>query len=139
MKALLDQLRGSQAWKEVAAPPAEIGQASDDQVTAAGPSTSVASLLSQLQSAPSWGAAGPASTDVSRPPPRALVTSRPFPEPLTPLSPEPAPAVALAARPEDLRSCTFQQALPHIAQLANDPGFVAAIKQVLFSHGLYEM
>lgn len=139
MKALLDQLRVSQAWQEiVVSAPTDGKENSDEQplpsVIAAQPSSSasVASLLSQLQSSPSWAAVPPgAPTKPTEPyighPTAPASVSNESPPPLA-VAPVPSPK-----RPQDPRSYTFQQALPHIAQLADDPGFVAAIKQVILS------
>lgn len=53
--------------------------------------------------------------------------------------PEPAPSVAsllsrltptAASPPQDTRSCSFQQALPHLARLSTNPAFVAAVSVV---------
>ncbi|KAG5352806.1 hypothetical protein C0989_000351 [Termitomyces sp. Mn162] len=128
VKALLDQLRGSQAWKDV------IGsQAQKDQSTASAteeplalsapssnttaPSTSVAALLSQLRSS-SW--VPPQATSVEN------VTSHP-----TPPQPVLKPSAPLVQQVQDPKSLTFQQALPYIAQLADNPEFIAAIAQTL--------
>ncbi|KAH0587121.1 hypothetical protein H2248_005938 [Termitomyces sp. 'cryptogamus'] len=127
VKALLDQLRGSQAWKDV------IGsQAQKDQSTASAteeplalsapssnttaPSTSVAALLSQLRSS-SW--VPPQATCVEN------VTSHP-----TPPQPVLKPSAPLVQQVQDPKSLTFQQALPYIAQLADNPEFIAAIAQL---------
>ncbi|TFY58570.1 hypothetical protein EVJ58_g6344 [Rhodofomes roseus] len=183
VKALLEQLRASQAWQDVVqTPPENVPQpapgpssgstssattqssssTSDQAVhssTAANlahdpsaslvhspgsdlladssghpldaPSPSVASLLSQLQSS-------------STPPPRHVFTPISSTSSSLPLAPAPpfhssateasaAPTTGLpvprlsSARKDDLRNLTFQQALPHLAQLAEDPGFVDAI------------
>ncbi|OCH95871.1 alpha/beta-hydrolase, partial [Obba rivulosa] len=89
--------------------------------------SSVASLLSQLQGSSSVaavaGSAPPIETPVvqasaasssSYRPPEHVPTHRPTTRPHS-------------AHPRDLRSCTFQQALPHLARLSEDPRFVAAI------------
>jgi hypothetical protein len=138
VKALLDQLRVSQAWKEIAAPPApEIGSSSGDPEEggaspvnpvfppSASTSTSVASLLSQLQASPSLT---PPTSTRNRDDGRSVTPSPQFYDP----SPSQAAAAAVLPSPrkKDTRAYTFQQALPHIVQLANDPGFVAAVRQV---------
>ena len=141
VQALLDQLRGSQAWKDITAPiegdiPDSLGNSDDPQTSphstdfnttseTASTSTSVASLLSQLRSSPSWTAAGgPGSNEISQ------ATNSLSP----PTVPAPAPAsIVPVVEQEDIRSFTFQQALPRVAQLANDHGFITAIKQVSMS------
>ena len=76
---------------------------------------SVASLLSQLGTIP---VAGPGA---STPVPMSLQSS----------SITAPPPSASASRPvKDLRNYTFQQALPHLAQLSDDPAFVDAILKV---------
>ncbi|KAJ7783419.1 hypothetical protein B0H14DRAFT_3507124 [Mycena olivaceomarginata] len=106
VKALLDRLRASQAWQSlVNTPPA---------------------LLSQLNSAP-VPASAPALI-----PPTAPVSNAPRPPPspsndyafITP--PPPAPPAAT----EDVRSLTFQQALPRLAQLSDDPAVVSTIQRL---------
>ncbi|KAG6889037.1 hypothetical protein C0995_004320 [Termitomyces sp. Mi166 len=130
VKALLDQLRVSQAWKDVIGSQAQKDQstgvaieepsapveASSSNVVA--PSASVAALLSQLQSS-SWDPPQAISIDT--------VTSHPTPpQPALP----PPPPVPSAQQVQDPKSFTFQQALPYIAQLADNPRFVAAITQL---------
>ena len=141
VQALLDQLRGSQAWKDITAPiegdtPDSPGDSDGPQISphntasnatpeAAPTLTSVASLLSQLRSSPSLT---PADT-ISQ-------TTNTLPPPTVPV-PAAAPIVTVVAQ-EDIRSFTFQQALPRIAQLASEDEFIAAIKQVsmFFLHGV---
>jgi len=139
VQALLDQLRGSQAWKDITVPiegdapdssgnsdgPQTSPHSTDSNATSeiASTSTSVASLLSQLGSSPLWTAAGgPGSNTISQ-------TTNTLPLPPTVPVPAPAPIVPVVAQ-EDIRSFTFQQALPRIAQLASDHGFITGIKQV---------
>lgn len=128
VKALLDQLRVSQAWQDIAAPPApESGSSStnsDEPKSSASASTSVASLLSQLQASSSPSA--PVTNPHKRHAGWSNVPSQQLHDPDSLL-----PGVALPSpRKKDTRAYTFQQALPHIAQLADDPDFVAAIKKV---------
>lgn len=103
VSALLDQLRASQAWRDVIA---------DQHKPAPEAPVSVAGLLEQLQPAASSGPV----LDRSPPPPRNVN--------LTP---------ALPARQEhrDLKTYTFQQALPVIAKLASDTLFLSEIQKVL--------
>ncbi|KAI0637710.1 hypothetical protein C8Q77DRAFT_1153434 [Trametes polyzona] len=114
---------------------------------------SVASLLSQLQASSSLAAvatatAGPSSS-ASRPSrPRPPVAAHapsvlqqfggsdfpsadgaallPRTSTSTSTNAAPGPVPAPAAR-QDLRACTFQQALPHIARLSADEGFLKAL------------
>ncbi|KAI0721973.1 hypothetical protein C8T65DRAFT_705024 [Cerioporus squamosus] len=99
---------------------------------------SVALLLSQLQASSSFNAAvGP-----SRTPAPTSASSRPQYVPSAsggsrapgPNTSEDAPATTSNTPPsaphtprQDLRSCTFQQALPHLARLSEDPDFVKAL------------
>ncbi|KAG6850165.1 hypothetical protein H0H93_000292 [Arthromyces matolae] len=131
--ALLDQLRGSQAWKDTigsqepndqlqtgnhedgtgqASLPAASNTISNTNPPALG---SVAALLSQLQSAPlpvqntvPGATSSKARRTYSPPPPSFTGTN---------ISVDP-------------RSLSFQQALPYITQLANDPKFVTTLKQL---------
>ncbi|KAI0921979.1 hypothetical protein AcW2_006798 [Taiwanofungus camphoratus] len=159
VKALLEQLRSSQAWQEVttqsdtapgtgvpaastsnarpwpAVPDptlsvhdsAVFGGTSATATATVAPSTtsasSVASLLSQLQASSSFTAI---TTPAQAPLP--VISSYISPPPATSyhLPPEPVPTLS-SARKHDLRSCTFQQALPHIARLSEDPSFIDAI------------
>ncbi|TCD70468.1 hypothetical protein EIP91_003229 [Steccherinum ochraceum] len=175
VKALLDQLRSSQAWQQVVGtstsestttppqptdtvssvpsepsegptdhepPPVHVGfpqasaSASASSSTSFAPPATVASLLSQL-SAP---AADP-PRDFHHPYPSSTPTFGSAPAYRTPpiLHPDPvhassstasAAAVPSSARKVDLRSCTFQQALPRLAQLAEDADFVAAVSKM---------
>ncbi|KAI0829354.1 hypothetical protein BC628DRAFT_1337346 [Trametes gibbosa] len=101
---------------------------------------SVAALLSQLQGSSTFAAAAtvPTALSVPRPPvPTPTHELRPagtsdFPGPDEAALPNanantsmglgPAPA-----RRHDLRACTFQQALPHLARLSVDDGFLEAL------------
>ncbi|KAG6885250.1 hypothetical protein C0993_004107 [Termitomyces sp. T159_Od127] len=130
VKALLDQLRVSQAWIDVIGsqaqedrssvsateePPAP--SASSSNTTAPGPS--VAALLSQLRSSPG-----------SRDPPHAASidnTDNNHPAPPQSVLLPPVPSVQQV---QDPKSLTFQQALPYIAKLADNPDFVAAITRL---------
>lgn len=114
-----------------------------DANTPFGPSTSsssVASLLSQLQASPTIGAiigSAPAISPHTPPPPPAVVSTIPssWHPPLVPAEPLRASSTAPslptpAARKQDLRSCTFQQSLPYLARLSEDPGFVESVRRV---------
>ncbi|OSX60525.1 hypothetical protein POSPLADRAFT_1047949 [Postia placenta MAD-698-R-SB12] len=178
VKALLDQLRSSQAWQDIAQappqqpppeptlrvpdantsilpPPIAVSQATESTASpldaaslgdtgnlstsgsASGPpesllAPSVASLLSQLQvvssSAPQsiLTRVSPPVRSVQTPqllsPYQSMPEGRPTESPLAPL---PSPA-----RTEDLRKSTFQQALPHLARLSEDPDFVNVISRM---------
>lgn len=107
---------------------------------------SVASLLSQLQTSRSLAAvvAGSSSSStpiIARPrqPPPAQAGGSEFPGPNVAALPSgtgtgssdtgPAPAPAASQR-QDVRACTFQQALPHLARLSADAGFLKALAAV---------
>lgn len=147
VKALLDQLRVSQAWQDIAAPPApELGSSStnsdehEPESTTSDPSppvastsasaseTSVASLLSQLQASSS---PSPPTVPLTNPHKRHAGWSNVPSQQLRDPGPLLPGAALLSPRKKDTRAYTFQQALPHIAQLADDPDFVAAIKKVV--------
>jgi hypothetical protein len=127
VKALLDQLRVSQAWQEVttsSTPNDEASSGSSEDQLAASPaatSTSVASLLSQLHAFPSF------------PPPSRGNEDSSHSIPSVSRKHESTSSVVVSVPPRaktDTRSYTFQQALPYLAQLAEDPGFVETVDQV---------
>ena len=155
MRALLDSLRASTAWQQTiaseassshsstphadtATPPVDIPavptpSAADNAAppTDPAPPVSVASLLSQLQATANLAPSGIPSDIVhdtqapqfssrhldaySDPPAHVSRTST--------LAPSPPGTL-------DLRKCTFQQALPHIARLSEDRAFVEAVRTV---------
>ncbi|KAJ6567284.1 hypothetical protein DFH09DRAFT_1081292 [Mycena vulgaris] len=127
VKALLDRLRTSQAWQTLVSAQADAQEqpaapqpAPSGSETAAS-SSSVAALLSQLNSAPAEvprNAASPPSP--SNAPPSAS-NAPPAPSP-----PPPAPY----AFTEDVRSLTFQQALPRLAQLSDSRAVVSTIEKL---------
>ncbi|KAJ7229041.1 hypothetical protein GGX14DRAFT_616484 [Mycena pura] len=112
VKALLDRLRASQAWQDAVKASPE--QPPPQPASAETSSASVAALLSQLNSAPTPGIP-------------------PNPRSLTPDLPPPPPPSAPSATPEDIRRLTFQQALPRLAQLCDDPAVVSGIEQARFT------
>ncbi|KAJ7672869.1 hypothetical protein B0H17DRAFT_1083665 [Mycena rosella] len=128
VKALLDRLRTSQAWQTLVTAQAQTQeQPSTPQPAPSGTetpasSTSVAALLSQLNSAP-------APAPPAEHPRQVLVAAPPSPtkQPETPPSPPPPAPYAVT---EDVRSLTFQQALPRLAQLSDDPAVVSAIERL---------
>ncbi|KAH7930045.1 hypothetical protein BV22DRAFT_85863 [Leucogyrophana mollusca] len=150
IKALLEQLRSSQAWQETVsteAPPEEVpptpsapsrlpGEDDTDRpkATPLDPTPSVASLLSQLKSSQAWSSiprtAGPSQ---ARPPHHVSQSSSDpatrLPERTKPQVPVSAPATTRSLG-RDARSMTFQQALPSLTQMAEDPEFVASIARV---------
>lgn len=152
MKSLLEQLRTSQAWQEtVQQTPAsdqaktaeststpassESGQ-SNTSTEAAATTTSVASLLSQLESSLTWAAAIP-SPPVLSPPIYASTTPTHAPRTNASYSSTQPVVHTLCLSPtprQDTRSYTFQQALPHLVQLSDDPNFVATLSQVRGFH-----
>jgi hypothetical protein len=125
VKALLDQLRSSQAWQETVAQstvtnghPANLSPSvntkDSEAATTSTPRSTVAALLSQLQATASPTNVDP--PDIERP------TAGLAPEQHSTASPS-------RTRNEDLTSLTFQQALPALAQLAEDASFVSLITQ----------
>lgn len=161
VKALLDQLRASQAWQdtlnsssshissehhaEVRESPAstleDVQSEPRVQSSVTAPPASVASLLSQLKTSES-------SIAINTPPVSdtriAHQSSRNIPRPSQELPPTqsehrtPRPVAATSStRVQDIRSISFQQALPHLTQLASDPGFLADVSRVRFIHHVY--
>ncbi|KAG9317139.1 hypothetical protein JVU11DRAFT_1331 [Chiua virens] len=154
IKTLLDQLRASQAWRDtlnsnssnVASEhhaDAQSSPASLDNVQRepraqsadeAPPPPSVAALLSQLRTS-EW-----TSVAINTPPmsnARAVPhPSRNIPRPSQeqpPSQPEqcaPKLAAVSSKAVQGIRSMSFQQALPHLTELADDPGFLAAISRL---------
>ncbi|KAL5530036.1 hypothetical protein ACEPAF_6293 [Sanghuangporus sanghuang] len=129
VSALLEQLRSSQAWTDLQAqqdaptsgqsiprsePPSQsppLQDAADSSKNESQPS--VASLLSQLGSASASRASSAQSTSISFLPSSSSM-SAPSSEPST-------------KSVKDVQNYTFQQALPHLAQLSDDPTFVDAV------------
>ncbi len=101
---------------------------------------SVAALLSQLQASGSFNAtAGSRSAPIPAlaPAPAHVQLSHPRPFSGGPNLPRPDAELPESTHPpaphtprQDLRACTFQQALPHLAQLSEDPGFLKALTAV---------
>ncbi|KAL5487653.1 hypothetical protein ACEPAI_5761 [Sanghuangporus weigelae] len=132
VSALLEQLRSSQAWTDLQAqqiapasgqpvpksePPSQsppLEDAADASKNVSQPS--VASLLSQLGSASASRASSAQGTSISSLPSSSSM-SAPSPEPST-------------KSVKDVRNSTFQQALPHLAQLSDDPKFIDAVLKV---------
>jgi len=120
IKALLEQLRTSQAWQET------VGTTVAPTVSGAPPSTTgaVAALLSQLQ------------TPLNALPviePERVPTSPEEPPLSSPSPPPPPPPVPqVPQRSQDVKSLTFQQSLPVLAQPSADPNFVSFIAQAGF-------
>lgn len=152
MQALLEQLRSSTAWqqtigvsiqqpKEAVHADTRTGEqsVSGADTQEASPTVehpSVASLLSQLQSSP---AIQLEPSHVIRNPAPIHDTRRPLPtQPNTTTDPRLARRAAHpSASNGDLREYTFQQALPVIARLSEDNGFVEALRKVCFLCFLY--
>ena len=112
VKALLEQLRTSQAWQDTVA--GATVAPTPSPASAQPPTASVAALLSRLQTSSS------APIPVTDP---EKVSTPPEPQP-------PLPAVAQSpSRTQDVKSYTFQQSLPVLAQLSDDPSFISFIAQ----------
>lgn len=154
VKALLDQLRASRLWQdtlnsnpshinsehhpEVRESPAsslqDIQGQSRAQSSDTAPPASVASLLSQLRSS-EW-----TSIAINTPPSDTRTihqSSRNIPRPSQDPPPTqaeyrtPRPVASTSSAPvQDIRSMSFQQALPHLTQLASDPQFLTVISRV---------
>ncbi|KZT26901.1 hypothetical protein NEOLEDRAFT_1061790 [Neolentinus lepideus HHB14362 ss-1] len=139
VKALLDQLRTSQAWQDSVAsgnrneavqnPLAQV-PVPPSEPPATQPSTTIASLLSQLQAPSSPTFTSPGST---LPEPRDVGTSTggyyPAPTQDAPVATIRQPSPAPPARKQDVRWLSFQQSLPHLARLGNDPSFALIVAQ----------
>ena len=113
MKALLEQLRSSQAWQDVVSAtrhPSEEQPASSSQPVDAPPAGSVRSLLSQLHSYPS-------STHEPRAPDRTT-------------NPAEAQLGSSMMDASYLKAMSLQQALPHLANLSSKSEFVDQIREV---------
>lgn len=166
VKALLDQLRTSQAWQdtlnsssshtsisseqhaEVRESPAsaleDVQTQSRAQSSVTAPPASVASLLSQLKTSERTSIAidtSPLSLADTR---TAHQSSRNISRPSQELSPTrsehrtPRPVAATSStHVQDIRSISFQQALPHLTQLASNPRFLADVSRVRFIHHAY--
>ncbi|KAK0467901.1 uncharacterized protein EV420DRAFT_433899 [Desarmillaria tabescens] len=128
VKALLDTLQASQAWQQAVTTSAEnkdVAKVPQEAIVETPPSSSsasnsVASLLAQLQR-----------------------SSQPVKEPFISfdgprVNPKHNPSPALSSSAEDTRSFTFQQALPHLAQLSQDAQFIEKIVQIKKEQNLLE-
>ncbi|PFH52568.1 hypothetical protein AMATHDRAFT_46121 [Amanita thiersii Skay4041] len=115
VSALLHQLQASKAWKDLVASSSEVQQPE----TISNSSSSVAALLSQLKSSPSPSASAPPHNSVphSAPPLSLPVPVRSHAPPST-------------DQLQDVKSFSYQQALPLLAQFSGDPAFVAQIQQM---------
>ena len=156
VKALLDQLRASQVWQDTLnsesntgsekqagireSPPSMLEDAPGEsraRSSDAAPPTSVASLLSQLRT--SANTPPVSSTRITH------QSTRNIPRPSQDLPPTesehrtPRPDVATSSTlaVQDIRSISFQQALPHLTQLASDPEFLTAVSRVRSIHCAY--
>ncbi|KAK0206116.1 hypothetical protein DFS33DRAFT_559777 [Desarmillaria ectypa] len=125
VKALLDTLQASQAWQQAVATSAEnkdVAKAPPQSVvetplSSSSASNSVASLLAQLQRPPQPPAKEPfISFDGTHASPKHNLKHNPSP--------------AFSSSAEDTRSFTFQQALPHLAQLSKDSQFIEKVVQI---------
>ncbi|KAF8897174.1 hypothetical protein BD779DRAFT_1465429 [Infundibulicybe gibba] len=131
VKALLDQLRASQAWQNVAEPSA-VSLTDSDQAPRATPpsaSSSVASLLSQLHPGPN----PPAWTQPTAAPETSAIgrSTDTIPTPTTEQTITPPPIdPSYRRKNQDIKTYSFQQALPHIARLSEDAAFVETLKKL---------
>ncbi|KAF8450894.1 hypothetical protein L210DRAFT_259955 [Boletus edulis BED1] len=156
VKAILDQLRASRLWRDtlnsssshisseqhadVRESPSpstleDVQGESKAQSFDAAPPASVASLLSQLRSSP-WTPIAVDTPPVSNAPtthPLSQNIPRPKlqdPQPTQSEHRTPWPVAATPVQDVDIRSLSFQQALPHLTQLASDPQFLAAVSRL---------
>ncbi|KAL5507865.1 hypothetical protein ACEPAH_5483 [Sanghuangporus vaninii] len=129
VSALLEQLRSSQAWTDLQAqqnaptsgqsipksePPSQSSPLQDDaDYSKNGPQPSVASLLSQLGAVSASRASSAQGASISSLPSSSSMSA-----------PSPGPSTKSV---KDVRNYTFQQSLPHLAQLSDDPTFVDAV------------
>jgi len=147
VKALLDQLRASQAWQELQT--ANTGDSTHTTITnsipsnplfersseennqSAGASADISSLLSRLQPPDPLP-----SSDVT--PQNATASDVPSYSHKSSQYPKEA-AVAEVPNQEkrDTRNLTYNQALPVLARLAEDPGFLKRIEKVNRIHTIY--
>lgn len=126
--ALLAQLRSSQAWNELLErqqPPAPLASASSSSLSSPpGDQPSVAALLAQLNT-------GPPGLEIDVPPPTSQSNLPIFPRP--PRLPDapitnPGPTPLVSSAP--VRQMSFQQALPRLAELSENQGFVSLIRKL---------
>ncbi|TFK29270.1 hypothetical protein FA15DRAFT_664191 [Coprinopsis marcescibilis] len=136
VKALLEQLRVSQAWQDLEnkpqhhnppAAPAQSNSKLPEVSPDIAPSTEdtasrVAELLAQLKSPSPL----PPFKQPQQPPPRHAFSTLSAPRAQV----QQAPASALLPDP-NLRSCSYPVALTHLSRLGEDPAFTSAIKQIL--------
>ncbi|KAF8900027.1 hypothetical protein CPB85DRAFT_183045 [Mucidula mucida] len=116
VKALLDSLQASQAWKTVTE--SESSHTSNSLSSDGEPSSAtVASLLAQLKSDP----IPPAPSY-----PSFLNEQRPYS-----WNQDQTPSSFISPAPEDRREYSYKQSLPVLAELSQDPGFIEKINQVL--------
>ncbi|KAF8556257.1 hypothetical protein OG21DRAFT_673589 [Imleria badia] len=158
VKALLDQLRASQVWQETLnsssspigserhagvreAPASTLEDVQDESRALSSdtaPPASVASLLSRLRTS-EWTSIASNTPSVSNPRTTHQL-SRNIPRPSQDLPPNqsehrtPRHVVATSSTRvqdcQDIRFISFQQALPHLTQLASDPDFLTAVSRL---------
>ncbi|KAF7980885.1 hypothetical protein HWV62_36057 [Athelia sp. TMB] len=149
VQSLLAQLRASQAWQAIdplATPgpssahpttqltPVEPPEASPENTTS-NTAASVASLLSQLQASSALTRAPPHPSPTAAPllrappPTRSTVSERESYDSHTKSQPVSSGSTSSAVR-QDRRAFTFQQSLPHLAQLSEDPGIISALSEM---------
>ena len=142
VKSLLEQLRSSEAWREVAASASEntpcivtrIPDIHPELVAPTGLGGSVASLLSQLKAPTPVSPPAPAPD----PPARDVIPNNAESSPASQLSCQPSRRpISPVQNVSDNRSCTFQQALPLLAQFGDDPGLIDALLKVRILHAVW--
>ncbi|KAG0698846.1 Alpha/Beta hydrolase protein, partial [Suillus ampliporus] len=156
IKALLEQLRSSQAWQESIGADSGGGIAKNSPPTSTTPqvtssltqapastsdvsnsSSSVADLLSQLNSSewiipsrPSQASPSHFASTQQTSLHLSQAPSQSTPQPPENSAPQPAAGIRASTHGQDLRMMSFQQALPHLTQLTENANFVAAIARL---------
>lgn len=119
IQALLDQIRSSSAWQQLSAshtrPVSSAPELTEQTLEREPPNSSVASLLSQLQSPPD-PSPNPTHPDRSSPP-ASLRSSFPHQD---------APPLS----GKDLRTADLDEAMPVLLRLAREPSFMDEMNKV---------
>ncbi|KAF7433109.1 hypothetical protein PC9H_005057 [Pleurotus ostreatus] len=140
VQALLEQLRTSQAWQQAITQPQpeqEPPEVPVSDTSDAGASHSVASLLSQLKQPSGWPTTAPVPSEPFREPTSQQYRTKSFSalqEPsvphidvTTPPMPAAIPQRASTSPNPELKSYSFLQALPILAQMSENRDFVDAL------------